>query len=141
MLPGLRNKRLILTKPAEAAVLNQITARRVRPEERDRWDQLVSEHHYLKNANLVGERLCYVAEYQGQWLALLGCSPRADALGTGSSARPLGAFRRSALEVPLLHKAPPVAQWLPQTNSALSQDALLQPQTNPIQQVIWCLPQ
>ena len=68
----MRNKRLILTEPAEAAVLNQITVRLVRPEEQGRWDQLVSEHHYLKNANLVGERLCYVAEYQGQWLALLG---------------------------------------------------------------------
>jgi hypothetical protein len=67
-----RNKRLSLTEPAEAAVWNQITVRVVRPEEQARWDQLVSEHHYLKNANLVGERLCYVVEYQGQWLALLG---------------------------------------------------------------------
>src|ERR1039457_5070250 len=61
-----------LTDPAEAAVLDQITVRLVRPEEQVRWDQLVREHHYLKNANLVGERLCYVVEYQGQWLALLG---------------------------------------------------------------------
>jgi hypothetical protein len=29
---------------------------------------------YLKNATLVGEHLCYVAEYQGAWLALLGWS-------------------------------------------------------------------
>ena len=61
-----------LTDPAEAAVLDQITVRLVRPEEQARWDQLVSEHHYLKNAHLVGERLCYVVEYQGQWMALLG---------------------------------------------------------------------
>jgi len=67
-----RNKRLSLTDPAEAAVLDQITVRLVRPEEQARWDQWVSEHHYLENANLVGERLCYVVEYQGQWLALLG---------------------------------------------------------------------
>lgn len=61
-----------LTDPAEAAVLEQIKVRLVLPHEQSRWDELVSEHHYLKNANLVGERLCYVAEYQGQWLALLG---------------------------------------------------------------------
>jgi hypothetical protein len=38
---------------------------------------LVSEHHYLENANLVGERLCYVVEYRRQWLALLGWSSAA----------------------------------------------------------------
>ena len=48
--------------------------RLISPEERARWSQEVSEHHYLKNATLVGEHLCYVAEYQGQWLALLGWS-------------------------------------------------------------------
>lgn len=58
--------------PAEAAVLDQISVRLVRPEEQARWDQLVSEHHYLGNAHLVGERLCYAVEYRGQWLALLG---------------------------------------------------------------------
>jgi hypothetical protein len=68
----MRKKQISLMDPAEAAVLDQITVRRIEPEEQPRWSQLVSEHHYLKNANLVGERLCYVAEYQGQWLALLG---------------------------------------------------------------------
>jgi hypothetical protein len=29
------------------------------------------EHHYLKSNVLVGEQLCYVASYRGQWLALL----------------------------------------------------------------------
>jgi hypothetical protein len=66
-----------LSDPAEAAVINQITVRLIRPEEQERWDQLVSQHHYLKNANLVGERLCYVVEYEGQWLALLGWSAAA----------------------------------------------------------------
>jgi hypothetical protein len=33
---------------------------------------LVSEHHYLHSAVMVGERLCYVAEHRGEWLALLG---------------------------------------------------------------------
>jgi hypothetical protein len=63
--------------PAEAVVLNQIKVRLVQPEEQTRWDQLISQHHYLKNANLVGERLCYVVEYQGRWLALLGWSAAA----------------------------------------------------------------
>jgi len=43
---------------AEAEVLERLTVRLVRSEEQARWDQLVSEHHCLKNANLVGERLC-----------------------------------------------------------------------------------
>jgi hypothetical protein len=73
-LAGMRTKQMSLSDPAEAAVLNQIMVRLIQPEEQVRWDQLVSQHHYLGNANLVGERLCYVAEYDGQWLALLGWS-------------------------------------------------------------------
>jgi len=37
------------------------------PDDKQRWDELVVEHHYLKSASLVGEQLRYVAEYQGQW--------------------------------------------------------------------------
>jgi hypothetical protein len=66
--------RLVLTDPAEAAVVKQIEVRLVRPEEEARWEQLMIEHHYLKSARMVGEQLRYVAEYQGQWLALLGWS-------------------------------------------------------------------
>lgn len=40
------------------------------PKEKARCDQLITEHHYLKDATLVGEHLRYVATYQGQWLAL-----------------------------------------------------------------------
>jgi len=58
----------------EAEVLDEITVRLITPEEQGRWDQLVSQHHYLGNAHLVGERLCYVAVYRGQWQALLGWS-------------------------------------------------------------------
>jgi hypothetical protein len=63
--------------PAEAAMLEEITLRLVRPEEQSRWEELVSEHHYLKNAHLVGERLCYVVERHGQWLGLIGWSAAA----------------------------------------------------------------
>lgn len=61
----------------EAAVLDQITVRLIGSDEQARWDQLVSEPHYLKNARRVGEQLRYVVEYQGQWLALLGWSAAA----------------------------------------------------------------
>jgi len=68
------NSRLVLTDPAEAAVVEKIQVRLVRPEEEARWDELIVQHHYLKSARMVGEQLRYVAEYQGQWLALLGWS-------------------------------------------------------------------
>jgi len=35
-----------------------------------RCDKLIVEHHYLKDATLVGEQLRYVATYKGQWLAV-----------------------------------------------------------------------
>src|SRR5271157_616086 len=73
----MRKKQMSLMDPAEATVLNQVTIRLVCPQEQDRWDQLVVQHHYLKSARLVGERLCYVAECQGRWLALLGWSAAA----------------------------------------------------------------
>jgi len=64
----------VLTDPAEAAVVEKIQVRLARPEEEARWDELIVQHHYLKSARMVGEQLRYVAEYQGQWLALLGWS-------------------------------------------------------------------
>lgn len=46
----------------------------VDPSERKRFDQLMIEQHYLQSAQLVGEQLRYVAEYKGQWVALLAWS-------------------------------------------------------------------
>lgn len=40
-------------------------------EERDRFDQVLVAGHYLHNVEIVGEQLRYVAEYQGQWVALM----------------------------------------------------------------------
>jgi len=40
--------------------------------QRDRWNQLVVEQHYLHNAALVGEQLRYAVSYEGGWVALLG---------------------------------------------------------------------
>jgi len=56
-------KQMSLMDPAKAVVVEQITLRRIEPAEQDRWDQLIIQYHYLKSAHLVGERLCYVAEY------------------------------------------------------------------------------
>jgi len=54
----MQDKQIKLSDRAEAAVLDQLVVRLIEPHEQERWNQLVSQHHYLKNANLVGERLC-----------------------------------------------------------------------------------
>jgi len=52
--------------------LDQLTLRRVtEPKERVRFRRLLRTQHYLKSSALVGEQLLYVAEWRGQWLALL----------------------------------------------------------------------
>jgi len=55
-------------------LLDGVQVRLLLPEERDRFDQLLVAQHYLKSAALVGEQLRYVAEFAGQWVALLAWS-------------------------------------------------------------------
>jgi hypothetical protein len=56
----------------EQAILEGVTLRRIAdPQERAAFDQLIVQEHYLHRAELVGEQMRYVAEYEGQWLALL----------------------------------------------------------------------
>ena len=55
---------------AQQAVLAGVQIRPLAPDERPHFDQLMCEQHYLKAAPVVGEQLRYVAEYQGQWVAL-----------------------------------------------------------------------
>lgn len=55
----------------QQALLDGVQVRLIRPEERENFDRLMVEGHYLHNADFVGEQLRYVAEYQGQWAALL----------------------------------------------------------------------
>jgi len=43
-------------------------------DQKERWNQIVIEEHYLESATLVGEQLRYSVSYEGQWLALLGWS-------------------------------------------------------------------
>lgn len=62
---------------ADPRLLDGTTVRLLAPEERERFDPLLVAQHYLKSATLVGEQLRYVAEYQGQWVALLAWSAAA----------------------------------------------------------------
>lgn len=73
----MRKARFSITDSIEAGFLAQVVLRRVLPHELARCQQVVCEEHYLKSADLVGEQLWYVAERQGQWLALLGWSAAA----------------------------------------------------------------
>lgn len=52
-------------------ILQEVTVRLIQPQERQVFDDLLVKEHYLHSAELVGEQMRYVAEYQGQWLALL----------------------------------------------------------------------
>lgn len=63
--------------PDEQEILAHLVVRLVAAEEKERFDRLITEHHYLKSAQLVGEHLRYVAEYEGQWLALASWSAAA----------------------------------------------------------------
>jgi Domain of unknown function (DUF4338)/DDE_Tnp_1-associated len=64
-----------LPSPDEQRLLKELQVRLISPEERTRWNRLVRQRHYLKNARLVGEQLRYViTDAKGTWLALLGWS-------------------------------------------------------------------
>lgn len=70
----MKTKRRIQVSASEQEVLDGVEVRLLRPREQKRFDKLIETQHYLKDATLVGERLCYVAEYGGRWLALLAWS-------------------------------------------------------------------
>ena len=66
---------LLLPKHEVPAILDALEVHWVAaPEQIQSWNRVVAEHHYLKNAHLVGEQLRYAVTYQGQWVALLGWS-------------------------------------------------------------------
>lgn len=52
--------------------LRQLNVRPVYPQESERWDQLMTAHHYLGHHHLVGKSLKYVAVLGNEWVALLG---------------------------------------------------------------------
>ena len=58
--------------PSEPRLLAEVTVRPIdEATERELFDKRLTEEHYLKNPTTVGEAIRYVAEYQGQWVALL----------------------------------------------------------------------
>jgi len=74
-----------MTKPnrtPEAEFLRKVEVRLLAPEERERFDALLEQEHYLGSARLGGQSLRYVAEVDGQWVALLtfsGAAPHTKA--------------------------------------------------------------
>jgi hypothetical protein len=58
-------------RPSEPKLLEAVTVRLLEDSERARFDEELVTKHYLKNATVVGRVLRYVAEYEGQWVALL----------------------------------------------------------------------
>lgn len=55
-------------------VMDRVTVRPIQEHEKPLWNRLIEEEHYLHNATLVGEQIRYVAEYDGDWVGLLGWS-------------------------------------------------------------------
>jgi len=56
---------------SEPDVLNRVTVRLLRDDEREAFDRTLEQQHYLANARLAGQTLRYVAELNGQWVALI----------------------------------------------------------------------
>src|SRR5438046_9356614 len=81
MLPYLKQKKVGSFRqptPDEQQILIYLNTRPVRSDEVQRFNQLMAAYHYLRDGQLVGEHLRYVAEYGDQWLALAAW--RANAL-------------------------------------------------------------
>jgi len=63
-----------MAKPKEApepTILRRIKVRKVLPEEREHYDRLLKERHYLRSARLGGQSMRYLAELDGEWVALI----------------------------------------------------------------------
>ena len=66
----------------EQDYLRRVSVRLMLPEERERFDGLLESRHYLHSARVGGPSLRYVAEVDGQWVALLvfsGAAPHTKA--------------------------------------------------------------
>ena len=58
----------------ETDFLDRVNVRLIREDERSEFDRLIEEEHYLHSSVLAGQSLRYVAELDGQWLALISFS-------------------------------------------------------------------
>jgi hypothetical protein len=61
----------------EAEVVKRVQVRLLEEHEQPEFDRLLIEKHYLHDATLAGQSLRYVAELDGQWLALVSFSAAA----------------------------------------------------------------
>ena len=77
MLLGVQVDKRPIISGEQQRLLEGVQLRLIEPGEKARFDQLIVEEHYLKNAQLVGEQLRYVAEYEGQWVGLMAWSAAA----------------------------------------------------------------
>ena len=74
-----------MTRPKstpEGEFLRRVVVRLLMAEERERFDRLLEQEHYLGSARVGGQNLRYVAEVDGQWVALLtfsGAAPHTKA--------------------------------------------------------------
>lgn len=67
---------------SEKDYLHRVSVRLTLPEERPRFDGLLEDRHYLQSARVGGQSLRYIAEVDGQWVALLvfsGAAPHTKA--------------------------------------------------------------
>lgn len=67
---------------AEADYLRKVNVRLIDSVERERFDSLLESQHYLHSARVGGQSLRYVAEVEGQWVAMLvfsGAAPHTKA--------------------------------------------------------------
>ncbi len=66
-----------MTKPKtapESELLSKVSVRLIAEDERERFDGLLEKEHYIHSARLGGQSLRYVAEVDGQWVALISFS-------------------------------------------------------------------
>lgn len=71
-----------LPEEPQVLTLGQVGVRLLEPWERERFDRLLIEKHYLHSARIGGRSLRYVAEFNGEWVALLcfsGAAPHVKA--------------------------------------------------------------
>jgi len=77
-------------QPTEQDILSIIVVRPIDEHEKERRNQLIGQEHYLHSATLVGERMRYVAEVNGEWMALKGKTSQEIICGITSLPPPPG---------------------------------------------------
>ena len=73
----------------EIEFLRKVIVRLIAFQERDYFDELLERDHYLHSARLGGQSLRYVAEIDGQWVALITFSGAAPHTQSARAQNPL----------------------------------------------------